>query len=105
MRAFSCLLLVLFSAWSYGKDPFHLKVNSGFKRDQKYQYLGFIKGPKVFYGFIRRSGGEVERLDFGKNPGFGQIILLNQQRICMTKLNKVWCLLKSSQAKPWVLES
>lgn len=70
---------------------------------KKYQYLGFIKGPHIYRGFVRAVGGEVQGLDFGQNPGFGRVVVLNQQQICISKRHQEWCLDKSVQAKLWYL--
>lgn len=96
----------LFLSFSlFAADPFHVKSKAQFKLDQKYQYLGYIKGPHLHDGFIRRSGGEVERLSFGKNIGLGQVVVLSKDRICLRKNNQIWCLLKSSQLRAWARES
>jgi hypothetical protein len=86
-------------------DPFSARQHKKIKlpMSQKYQYLGFIKGPHIYRGFVRAAGGEVQGLDFGHNSGFGEVILLTQQQICIFKQHQRWCLDKSVQAKLWRL--
>jgi hypothetical protein len=104
MKIFSLILLVMPSLVADAKNPFVQSPSPKLRLEQKYQYLGYIKGPKRHYGFIRRSGGEVERLSMGNNPGLGKIVVLSQERICLRKKNKTWCLMKSPQLRPWMLE-
>jgi hypothetical protein len=98
------LVLICFSLkLSAALDPFQRQKSKKLKlpMTKKYQYLGYIKGPKLHRGFVRPAGGEVEGLNFGRNPGFGEVVVLNKQQICILKQKQQWCLDKSAQTKLW----
>lgn len=95
------LSIVLFNAKANYPDPFKSLGKSKVQVLQKYQYLGYIKGPDVFLGFIRQAGGGVETLKYGKNPGFGKVTTIDKNFICIVYHKQQWCLDRSTQVKPW----
>jgi len=97
--------LCFFGFVVFAHNPFSKTPKTKLFLQQKYQYLGYIRGPDIYYGFVRHSGAGIERLAFGKNPGFGEITLISQEKICLTKTKQQWCLYKSTQAHPWILTS
>lgn len=89
----------------FAQDPFRNPVKTKLFLQQKYQYLGYIKGPQVYFGFLRRSGAGILRLSFGKNPSFGEVVSITKDKICIKKTSRQWCLYKASQPRAWVLQA
>ena len=109
MKAVNWILpfcLITHSLWAEYSDPFAAKHATRAKKVQtskKYQYLGYIQGPGQTWGFVREVGGEIERVSYGKNLGFGKVVSFSKQTICISKQNQKWCLQRSAQATNWKL--
>lgn len=94
---------VVAGIWAQPNDPFvaPIKKRHGPIKDEKIQYLGYIKINEKIYGFIRRLGGEIERIPKGKNSGLGQVNLISSHRICIKKNKQCYCLRKTNQVGRW----
>lgn len=102
------VVLITHSVWAGYSDPFSPKHSTRAKKVQtskKYQYLGYIQGPGQTWGFVREVGGEIERLSYGNNLGFGKVVSFSKQAICIIKQKQQWCLQRSAQASNWKLKA
>ena len=91
----------MFDTYAEYSDSFIEPIKPKLHVLKKYQYLGFIKGPDVYLGFVRLSGGGVETVKYGKNPGFGNVVSIDNRYICILYHREKWCLYRSNQVKPW----
>lgn len=70
---------------------------------QKYQYLGYIKGPHIAWAFIRPVGGDILKVVLGKSIGLGKVISFTRDNICIKHGKQQYCLKRSPQALNWMV--
>ncbi len=97
------LMLYSLALYADSADPFKSRTSPIKKTSMmiKYQYLGYIKGPNLAWGFIRPVGGDILKVVLGKSMGLGKVISFNRDSLCINHAKKTYCLKRSSQALNW----